>query len=199
MIDDEISIIMQRNGIKNILRWSYSIDKKLYKNKTPSDIYHNLWKISSTIDIFRGIEHSPMETYKLAKKMEQRIENIIQYLIKDNKNKIVLIEHNDKRPSDVFQLIIKLYETLAIIEKRANIPFAGVEIPMEKTVTSDTVYNALRVVNATLIDINIHFGIESKIDKVAINSNETSTDVYDLVFKSYNNLQLLLKDDSYEN
>jgi hypothetical protein len=55
MIDDEISIIMEKNGISDVKRWSYILDRKQYKEKEPSDVYHNLWKISSIIDIFRGI------------------------------------------------------------------------------------------------------------------------------------------------
>lgn len=198
MIDDEISIIMNRNGIKNVQRWSYTIDKKLYSDKTPSDIYHNLYKISSTIDIFRGIQYTPNETFVLAKKIEQRIEQINGYLIKTTK-KIDLKQSSDKRPSDVFYLTLKLYELLAIIEKRANISLGTVDIPSEKIITPDTVYNALRVINATLIDINIHFGIESTIQKVEVKDKKTPSNVYDVVYKSYKTLELLLQDGSYEN
>jgi len=197
MIDDEISIIMNRNGIKSVQRWSYTLDKKLYSDKTPSDIYHNLWKISSTIDIFRGIQYTPNETFVLAKKIEQRIEQINNYLIK-NRKKIDLKRNSDKRPSDVFYLTLELYDILAIIEKRANISLGTVDIPSEKTITPDTVYNALRVINATLIDINIHFGIESITKKVIIKDKKTPSDVYDVVYKSYKTLKLLLEDSSYE-
>ena len=198
MIDDEISIIMNRNGIKNVQKWSYTLDKKLYSGKTPSDIYHNLYKISSTIDIFRGIQYTPNETFVLAKKIEQRIEQINNHLIKNIK-KIDLKRSSDKRPLDVFNLTLKLYETLATIEKRANIALGTVAIPSEKTITSDTVYNALRVINATLIDINIHFGIESVTKKVLIKDKKTPSDVYNVVYKSYKTLKLLLEDSSYEN
>jgi len=198
MIDDEISIIMNKNGIKNVQRWSYTLDKKFYKNKTPSDIYHNLWKISSTIDIFRGIQYTPNETFILAKKIEQRIEQINNHLIK-NRKKIDLKYSSDKRPSDVFYLTLELYKILAIIEKRANISLGTVDIPSEKTITPDTVYNALRVINATLIDINIHFGIESITKKVLIKDKKTPSDVYDVVYRSYKTLKLLLEDNSYEN
>ena len=198
MIDDEISNIMEKNGIKNVKRWSYILDRNKYKNKEASDIYHNLWKISSIIDIFRGIQYTPNETYVLAKKLEQRIENIIKQLI-GKINKTNLKKSNDKRPSDVFHLSLKLYEILTTIEKRANISIGAVEIPREKTITPDTVYNALRVINATLIDININFGIESTIDKVVIEDKKTPSDVYDIVYKSFITLKTLLEDGSYEN
>jgi len=198
MIDDEISIIMEKNGVKNVKRWSYVLNRKKYIDKEPSEIYHNLWKISSIVDIFRGIQYTPNETYMLARKLEQRIENIAKHLTGKIK-KIDLKESSDKRPSDVFQLSLKLYDTLAIIEKRANISAGAVEIPKEKTITPDTVYNALRVINATLIDININFGIKSTVDRVVIKNKKTPSDVYNVVFKSYETLKTLLEDRSYEN
>ena len=198
MIDDEISIIMEKNGMKNIQRWSYVLNRKQYIDKEPSDIYHNLWKISSIIDIFRGIQYTPNETFVLAKKLEQRIEKIIKHLTGKLK-KIDIKQSSDKRPSDVFQLSLKLYDILATIEKRANISVGAVEIPKEKRITPDTVYNALRVINATLIDINIHFGVTSTVDKVILDNKKTPSDVYDVVYKSYEILKTLLEDSSYEN
>ena len=198
MIDDELSIIMERNGIENVQRWSYVFDRKKYTDKTPSDIYHNLWKISSIIDVFRGVQYSPNETYILATKLEQRIDNIVKYLIV-NVKKIDLKQSNAKRASDVFTLSLKLYETLVTIEKRANISIGSVEIPKEKSITPDTVYNALRVINATLIELSIHFGIDSSVEEeIVISSKKTPSDVYDVVYKSYETLKTLLKDSSYE-
>ncbi len=69
MIDDEISIIMEKNAIKDVKRWSYVLDRKKYNDKEASDIYHNLWRVSSTIDIFRGIQYTPNETFVLAKNL----------------------------------------------------------------------------------------------------------------------------------
>ena len=197
MIDDEISIIMRKNGIKDVKQWSYVLNKKRYNDKTPSDVYHNLWKISSTIDIFRGIQYTPNETYILAKKLEQRIENISKNLIGKVK-RVYLKKSSDKRPADVFQLTLKLYDVLATVEKRANISVGAIEIPKEKTITPDTVYNALRVINATLIDLDINFGIEFNTKDVKINGKKTPSDVYDVVNKSYHILKTLLEDKNYE-
>jgi hypothetical protein len=198
MIDDEVSIIMKKNGIKDVEQWSYTLNKKISNSKTPSDVYHNLWKISSIIDIFRGTHYTPNETYILAKKLEQRIENISKNLI--GEIKIMEIEKSfDKGPSDVFQLTLKLYDVLSTVEKRANISVGTIEIPKEKNITPDTVYNALRVVNATLIDLNINFGIEFNTKDVKILEKKTPSDIYDSVNKSYKILNTLLIDKNYEN
>lgn len=197
MIDNEISIIMERNGIKDVQRWSYVLDKKTYANKNPSHVYNNLWKISSIIDILRGTQYTPNDIYILANKMEQRIENITKYLIGQT-NKINHKKNFEKRSDDVFRLSLKLYELLIQIEKRANITIGVVDIPKEKNISTDTVYNALRVINATLIDINIHFGIESIVKDVKLDTKKDFSDVYDVIDKSYIIIQKLLKDTSYE-
>ena len=93
---------------------------------------------------------------------------------------------------------MKLYDVLATVEKRANISVGAIEIPKEKTITPDTVYNALRVINATLIDLDINFGIEFNATDVKITDKKTPSDVYDVVNKSYKILKTLLEDKNYE-
>jgi hypothetical protein len=198
MIDDEISIIMEKNGISDVKRWSYILDRKQYKEKEPSDVYHNLWKISSIIDIFRGINYTPNETFILAKKLEQRIDNIVEHLIgKIEKAKIP--KSSDKRATDVFYKTLQLYDILSIVERRANISVGAIEIPKEKIITIDAVYNALRVINATLIDLDINFGIEFYNQEIVLTEKKTPSDVYDVLTGSYEILKALLEDKYYEN
>jgi hypothetical protein len=198
MIDDEISIIMEKNGISDVKRWSYILDRKQYKEKEPSDVYHNLWKISSIIDIFRGINYTPNETFILAKKLEQRIDNIVEHLIgKIEKAKIP--KSSDKRPTDLFYKTLQLYDILSIVERRANISVGAIEIPKEKIITIDAVYNALRVINATLIDLDINFGIEFYNQEIVLTEKKTPSDVYDVLTGSYEILKALLEDKYYEN
>jgi len=82
---------------------------------------------------------------------------------------------------------------------RKNHSLGEVNIPKEKSITPDTVYNTLRVINATLIDINTHFGVDSTVKTIKVNTKKTPSEVYDVVYKSYETLKTLLKDKSYEN
>jgi hypothetical protein len=198
MIDDEISIIMEKNGISDVKRWSYILDRKQYKEKEPSDVYHNLWKISSIIDIFRGINYTPNETFILAKKLEQRIDNIVEHLI-GKIEKVKIPKSSDKRATDVFYKTLQLYDILSIVERRANISVGAIEIPKEKIITIDAVYNALRVINATLIDLDINFGIEFYNQEIVLTEKKTPSDVYDVLTGSYEILKALLEDKYYEN
>ena len=198
MIDSEISIIMERNGIKNVKNWSYVLNRKTYTNKNPSHIYNNLWKISSTIDIIRGAQYTPKDIFILANKMAQRIDNITEHLI-GKTNTPSYDKCLEKRAADVFNLSLKLHDLLLYFEKRANITIGVVDIPKEKNISADTVYNALRVINATLIDINIHFGIETTIKDAKVDTKKDFSDVYEVIDRSYITIQKLLKDSSYEN
>ena len=180
MIDDEVSIIMEHNGINDIKRWSYVIDKNKYFNKNYADVYNNLWKITSVLDNLRGEQYTPNETYVLAKRIEQRMHNITKYLT-HKKHNMYSSRSLNKQPSDVFNLSVKVYDQLTLIIKRANISAADIKIPKVDLITPDTVYNALRMINASLIDINIHFGLDFTVENIVIDSTKTPSDVYDVV------------------
>ncbi len=198
MIDDEISIVMKKNGVKNVKSWNYLVEKDSYSGKSYSDIYNNLWKIASSADNLRGDSYTSNETYLLAKRIEQRIAKIVKIFIKKDIN-TDYIKSVNKQASDVFNLSLKLYDRLSLILKRANISGGKIQIPKEIVVTSDTVYNSLRIINASLIDINIHFGIESDMEEVLINEDKTPSQVFDVVNNVYNTINLLMEDSSYEN
>lgn len=196
MVDSEFTIIMRRNGIKNKKNWAFNLDKKRYKEKTPSDIYNNIWKISALIDTIKDKPYTANETYVLAKKMELRISTIVKYLIGD-----VKIEHKksfDKTSADVLNLLLELHKIVSKVENKANMRLGIVKIPNEQNITSDSVYNALRIINAKLVDINIHFGIETIIDDIEIDTTKTASDVYDTINKQYELVKQLLEDKNYE-
>jgi len=199
MIDDDISIIMKKNGVKNIKKWSFLLDKKSYSNKNYSDIYYNLWKITSVIDTLIGKEYTSNEIYILAKELEDRVLAIYNHLavkkinLKYKKNQNIQFE-------DIFNISLNIYKNITKILERANISGGTVIIPKATNITSDTVYNSLRVINASLIDLNIHFGIEVQSKDVNIkNIDKTPFDVYDIMLNLLNITTSLLEDSSYEN
>jgi hypothetical protein len=199
MIDDEISIILKKNGVKNVQKWSYKVEKNQYSNKTFSDIFLNLWKSASLIDTFRGETYTLKETLNLAFRIEQRVHNIAEYLSK-GKVKHDYKKHINKNEKDVFSLTINIYDSLIKILKRANISGGAVDIPEEKSITPDAVHNALRVVNASLIDLNIHFGIDTPISKSAngLIKAKSYTEIYTILDSAYTEIGELLEDSSYE-
>jgi len=73
-------------------------------------------------------------------------------------------------------------------------------IPKEKIITPNTVYNALRIINASINEILIYRDIDETTIKrvIDIPKGKTPTDVYINVTKINEMLKLLYEDGSYE-
>jgi hypothetical protein len=109
------------------------------------------------------------------------------------------MRYNSKKPSDVFALSLKLLDTLQTIKDRGNLKSVKTTIPEDKVITPTTVYNALRIISATISEINIFYEIKYTIKRQIDVSNKTPSDVYSVVEHSIRVVQSTLKDSSYEN
>ncbi len=200
-IDNEIALIAKKSKIKNIISWNSVLNKKYYDDKTPSDVYDNLWKISYLLDSILGTEYSPNETYQLAVEIEKNIRNISKYLLKrDVKIDIDIDEDIDnKRPKDVLKKSFELYKSIDRVQKRANSTTTMINIPKDKIITPTSVYNTLRVINATINELRIYFGIEDTTKKVLLEKEKSPTDVYIVIDRANKFLLETFKDDNYEN
>ena len=197
-LDSTITLIIKRNYNKNIKQYRYMISKKNYSNKTPSDVYNNLWKISNKLDRLLGSEYTPNETYMLAKQVENSVDDILAYFKINNTANIKLNMKTEKSPTDVFNQSLGLYKTLKSIRKRANIKIQNIDIPKEKNITPNTVYNALRIIIASINSFKIHYEIKSnyKTQYKAV-TDKTPTDVYKVVKIANKKLLRLFEDDKY--
>jgi len=197
-LDDEMNILLNAHGVKNAIPWTSVLEKQISENKTSSDVYHNLSKISNLFDAILGLEYTPNETYVLAKQIEYKIDLISMFLNKKN-NHLVISDEN-KQPSDVFDLSLEVYTILNKIQKRANIPGElNIIIPKDKIVTPTTVYNSLRLINAATNVLRLNFNIEEKIHEDMTVTNKTPSDVYGLLQNIKGKLLFLLEDKNYEN
>ena len=198
MIDNELNILLKKEGLNNIKSWSLKLNKTSYKNKTPSDVYNNLWKISNLFDTILGIQYTPNETYILAKKIEQQIDIISLSLTQ--KLKTTINNEKNKQPSDVFNLSIEVYDILNVIRSRANVTGESrIIIPRDEIITPTTVYNSLRLVNATVNELRINFNIEREFKDEIISMDKSPSDVYNILNSIKTKLLFLLKDNNYEN
>jgi len=205
-LDGIVTILLRKAGYKNVDEYIYKLNKKIPKGKTPSDVYHNLWLISNTFDVLLAKEYTPNETYKLSYNMIMKL----KVLLKKLKIKSSVIEEilnskeqfENKKPSDVFYLTLKIFNEIKQIQKRLNMTPSNIVIPYEKVneITPNTVYNALRITNASLNEILIY----KNIDENEINyyfgtpKNKTPNDVYKNVLIMQKMLNSLYKDKNYE-
>jgi hypothetical protein len=199
-LDGITTILLKNDGYKKAQEYIYKTKRDVYIDKTPSDVYHNLWKISNLLDVLLAKEYSPNETYRLAKHINNKIVVLLQRLgintpkLKDN-------HFSNKTPQDVFEKVIKLFDYLKKIQKRLNFDTSNIIIPREKQITPNTVYNALRITNAALNEILIYLNIDnSKIKKIGSTKiiNKTPSDVFNLVDKILQKTKLVFEEKSYD-
>ena len=198
-LDSIVSLILQQNYDKTIKEYKYSINKIIFKEKTPSDVYNNLWKISNILDILLGKEYTPNETYTLALHINNDILSLLTHFnIKSkNKNKKLLPTSN-KTPSDVFNESLKLYANVNKIKQRANIKSTSIDIPQQTIITPNTVYNALRIIIASLNELQTYYEInQNEISLEEINKNKTPSDVYNILKTTNANLLELFNNEKY--
>ncbi len=199
-LDDEIDLIYHNLLINNSGLDPYReiLHKKHYKKKTPSDAYDNLWKISYELDAILNEEYTPNETYVLAKKIEANLLALERFFL-HNSVKVDLKKSKSKRPSDVFFKSLEILKQLELIKKRGNFKSAQITIPQDEIITPTSVYNALRIISATISEINVFYDIPMIQLHQETQSNKTPTDVYEVVQRAHAIVSKILEDDSYEN
>lgn len=199
-LDDELGLIYYDALQNNPILSSYRdlVYKKHYKKKTSSDVYDNLWKISYELDAILNEEYTPNETYILAKNIENNLLKMENFFLGKN-IQISVKKFQAKRPSDVFFKSLSLLKDLEFIKKRANFKSVQVTIPQDDIITPTSVYNALRIISATISEIDAYYGIAQTLKISKINKDKTPTDVYEVVDTMQKIVSHILEESSYEN
>ena len=192
-LDDEVNLLYS----KELKATSFVFSKKQYIDKTPSDAYDNLWKISYELDSILNQDYTPNETYVLAKNIELDTINLSRKLLGKDFN-IVTKKVESKKPSDVFALSINVLDSLQNIKDRGNLKSVKTAIPKDKVLTPTSVYNALRIISATISELNIYYGVNQIDGKTIDAKNKTPSDVYSVLNHANRVLLNILKDSSYE-
>jgi len=199
-LDDELGLIYHDTLVKNTILNSYRelVSKKHYKKKTPSDAYDHLWKISYELDAILNEEYTPNETYLLAKKIESDVIQMEYYFVVKSE-KLNYKKFKSKRPKDVFLKSLEMLKALELMKKRGNFKSAQITIPQDEIITPTSVYNALRIISATISEINVYYDIPRV--KIAQNmqDDKTPTDVYVVVEYAKRVVNRIMEEGSYEN
>jgi len=197
-LDDEIGLLYHDSLADNPILDSYRgiVVKKEYKKKTPSDAYDNLWKISYELDAILNEEYTPNETYILAKTIESNLYMMQAYFL-GKRERFEEKKSKSKRPSDVFFKSVKILQKLEYIKERGNFKSARVTIPPDELITPTSVYNALRIISATISEIAVYYDIpQAKESRVVV--DKTPTDVYRVVVICQKIVSSIVKESNYE-
>ena len=202
-LDEEINLLYNSKKYGyHLTAYRDSLDKKEYQDKTPSDVYHNLWQLSYELDTILNQQYTPNETFVLASKLYKDISLLANILIKKDVN-IRFKKYKTKSPRDVFYKSLELMRTLEKIKQRGDIQSVSISIPQSKEITPNVVYNALRIIDGTLSELHVHYDIEHNNNNNNNNnnkiSNKTPSDVYSVIEATNTIADAILKDSSYEN
>ena len=204
-LDEEINLLYNSKKYDyHLLAYRDYPDKKEYQDKTPSDVYHNLWQLSYELDTILNQQYTPNETFVLASKLKKDVTILARTLIK-GKIDVKLKKYDTKSPRDVFYKSLGLMKTLEKIKQRGDVNSVSISIPKSKDITPNSVYNALRIINGTVSELHVHYDIEHAGNNNNNNNNnnkitnKTPSDVYSIIEATDNIAKAILKDDSYEN
>ena len=199
-LDEEINLLYNSKKYNyNLIPYREYFNKKEYQDKTPSDVYHNLWQLSYELDTVLNKQYTPNETYALAVNLKKDVEGLAKVLLnKSVKVKIKIYE--TKSPRDVFNQSLNLMKELEKIKQRGNINSVSISIPKSKELTPNSVYNALRIITGTVSELYVHYDIDrsnnNNNNKI---TNKTPSNVYSIVEATHKIAQAILKDKNYEN
>jgi len=198
-LNSTITLILKKNYDKSTQPYKYIFNKPKYSGKTPSDVYNNLWLISKILDQLVGTTYTPNETFILAKNIEGSVDAINKYFQLKKQN--ISSNHNKqdiKSPKEVFDESLILYSTFKKVLARANMKGENIIIPKAKKTTPTTVYNALRIIIASLNEFMISYNIQYKSDlSIEYVNNKTPTDVFVVIQQANRKLHRLLENESY--
>ncbi len=198
-LDGIVTLLLKKAGSEDVKSYLYKEDKAQYSGKTPSDVYFNLWRISRLLDLLSGDAYTPNDTYALASQIDEKIRLLAKRIDVKTPSKKESTTRKDALPLDVFRLTLTLHDRLKEFQKRANMDGSDISIPKEKSVTPNTVYNSLRIINAGINEILIELGIDAEyIDKQFMKvTGKTPSDVYLVVEDSLRVMEALFDDESY--
>ena len=198
-LDDEINLLYNQEGSSfHLISYRDYLNKKEYNDKTPSDVYNNLWKISYELDTILNQDYTPNETYILAKGIQQDIDKLAHFFT--HKELSASQKHYMlKRPSDVFEESSQLMDLLQAIKERGNLKSVKVSLPRDKVITPTTVYNALRIISGTISEIRVFYGIEKSSAELEMAKDKTPSDVFEVIENTNSVAHKVLEDSSYEN
>jgi hypothetical protein len=196
-LDGIVTLLLKKAGDREAKEYIYMTNHPIYTGRSPSDVYFNLWRISRLFDMLSGSEYTPNETYALAKKIYEKSRILADHLKVRKVEEIARVE--GKRPKDVFHLTKKLNDRIRTLQKRANMNVTVIEIPEEKTITPNTVYNALRIINASVNEVLIQLGIDAEDVEAAQNpvQGKTPSDVYAIVERTVRQIDQLFRNENY--
>ncbi len=180
-IDLEMGIIYGCSGMDNVAI-GLDIDLDEYDNKTPSDVFTNMWHFSFMLDTIIGSEgYTPSDVYQQALRVSEEIKIIARYLEIDISLNLGPKGKN-KKPSDVIVIAREVRDLFDQAKKHAGIFDKRIITERYSSegrqILPDDVFNELGLILAEIIELKLHLGITEIPGNMPIESGRIPSDVY---------------------
>ncbi len=183
-LDEELNILFTYAGMADEL-WLTSSEVKEFDNKTPSDVFLNMRRISQMLDTVLGSEgYTPSHVFREATSVKDNILIIANVL---GTSIVVPTTVNSAlepsiEPRDVF---FKAREVMGLVlkaEQRAGMfGVRDISIPPGQVVTPTDVFNQVRIIDAELTELKIFLGIPEVPIRPQIQEGKKPAHVYKML------------------
>jgi len=176
-LDAELGILYAQIGMTtNTSMPTFDINAT---NKTPSDVFKNMWAISYMIDTVLGSSgYTPSDVFNQARKVVAELTIILLHIGSTEELPLPPFEEG-KNPQNVLALSDQLIQMLKRIKFRAGILKQVIPIPPKTQNTRpDDVYNQLGVIISELVNLKVHLGINKRIPVLAESREKTPSHVF---------------------
>ncbi len=197
-LDMELGIIYHKDRFNYKPWYAEEEDDDAAMNKTPSDVYNKMQKISGELDILLGSQgYSPNEVYGLAENINREIRFILTrlgYRI----HKLPIPFKPDLKPRDVLITSYRLFSLVKKVQQRAGIftPFIPVSLSTSN-VTPNDVYNELQMIFAEISVLKTHLKIIVSLPDAGRFKNKTPSDVNHNLLNSIGLMRVLAGDSTH--
>jgi hypothetical protein len=153
-VDEELELLYRHSEVTGSL-WITDINVHEYENKTPSDVFHNMQKISLLLDTLLSSDaFSPNDVYREAQLIQDEIKILASRFGNTLPDSIWLQAEIDptRKPEDVLKQVEKVLVLVFKMERRAGLFLVrDISAPPDELVTPAEVYNMIRVLSAEVM------------------------------------------------
>jgi len=148
-------------------------------DKTPSDVFRNMWAISYMIDSVLGAEgYTPSDVFNQVRRVVDEL-NIIREHLNHTHDISMPLMVSDKRPEDVLRLAEQLMNILKKIKLRAGILEHTLPVPPDpENATPDDVYTQMGIILSELVNVKMQLGIKQRVGQSPNVAGKTPSHVF---------------------
>lgn len=194
-LDEELDILFRHDNLESDL-WLTSININEYEDKTPSNVFLNMQRISLLLDTILGSEgFTPSHVFKEAISVENNIVILANALRVTDRNKDVQQTKLQQgiSPRDVYFKAREIMQLVLEAKKRSGMfGVRDISIPPGEPVTPNDVFNQVRIIDAELTELKVFLGISGVVERPPFLIGKTPAHVFQVLERAEQQLVSIL-------